>query len=170
MDKATLTTLATFIGAASLLFSSSHAVAAPMNQVSEAIAVESRQGKVLVHVTITNRGARTVYVPNTVAADKELFGRVFAVRDAASGAALEYIGPMVKRGPLTRDDYVAVKPRGKHSNTIDITRSYAFLPGKHTYQLSHAADYFADLERLAMPEAAAGTLQAGPVLFTYASG
>ena len=36
----------------------------------------------------------------------------------------------------------------KHRNTIDITRAYAFMQGRHTYQLSFAGNYLADVKKL----------------------
>lgn len=96
----------------------------------------STKGRVLVTAQYENRGAAAVQVPRALAAEKELTGRLFDIVEADTGAAIEYQGMMVKRGPLTAADYLTLKPGAKRSNTIDITRSYAFLPGLHHYLLS----------------------------------
>jgi hypothetical protein len=98
----------------------------------------STKGRVLVTAQYENRGAAAVRVPRALAAEKELTGRLFDIVEADTGAAIEYQGMMVKRGPLTDADYLSLKPGAKRSNTIDITRSYAFLPGPHRYLLSYA--------------------------------
>jgi len=141
--------LAAMLGAACLL--GGHGASARdgmMNSVSEKVQVESRDGKVLVRVTFDNQSDRTVYVPRTVASDKELFGNWFEVRDSSNGDPVEYIGPTVKRAPLGKDDYLAVKPHSKHRNTIDITKAYAFMSGRHTYQLNYAGNYVADVKKV----------------------
>ena len=143
--------IAAALGAASLLGTAGSAGARDgiMSSVSEKIQVESRNGKVLVRLTIDNDSDRTVYVPRTVASEKELFGALFELRDSSNGDPVDYVGPMVKRAPLGKDDYLAVKPHSRHRNTIDVTRAYAFMPGRHTYQLSYAGSYLADVKQLA---------------------
>ena len=148
--QATNTILALMLGAACLLGAAGSAGARDglMNAVSEKVEVGSRNGKVLVRLTIDNQSERTVYVPRTVASDTELFGRWFEVRDSSNGDPIDYIGPTVKRAPLGKDDYLAVKPHSRHRNTIDITGAYAFMPGRHTYQLNYAGSYVADLKKI----------------------
>jgi hypothetical protein len=143
--------LAAAMGAAALLGASGSAGARDgiMNSVSEKVQVESRNGKVLVRLTIENDSDRTVFVPRTVASDKELFGAWFEVRDSSNGDPIDYIGPTVKRAPLGKDDYLAVKPHSSHRNTIDITQAYAFMQGRHTYQLNFAGNYVADVRQIA---------------------
>lgn len=97
----------------------------------------STRGRVLVTAQYENRSAAPLQVPRALAAEKELTGRLFDIVEADTGAAIEYQGMMVKRGPLTAADYLSLKPGARHSNTIDITRSYAFLPGLHRYRLSY---------------------------------
>jgi hypothetical protein len=138
------------LGAACLLGATGSAFARDgmVNSVSEKVQVESRDGKVLVRLTIDNQSDRTVYVPRTVASDKELFGNWFEVRDSSNGDPIDYVGPTVKRAPLGKDDFLAVKPHSRHRNTIDITKAYAFMQGRHTYQLSYAGNYLADVKKI----------------------
>ena len=152
------------LGAAGLLLAAA-AGSTPVDGVNASMRVEPRAGRLLVHMTAENRGARTIYVPVAVFGEHELFGKHFEVRKSASGAPLDYIGPMVKRGPLGKDDYIAVKPHGKRRNTVDITRAYAFLPGTHRYRISYAGQAVADLAQLEQ----AGTLVPEPVEFSYAA-
>ncbi len=119
------------------------------NMVHEMVKVESRDGKVLVRLTIDNQSDSTIYVARSVASEQELFGNWFEVRDSSNGDPLPYIGPMVKRAPLGKGDFLAVKPHTRHRNTIDITNAYAFVPGRHAYQLSFAGSYVSDLKSIA---------------------
>jgi hypothetical protein len=136
------------LGAAFLLAGSAAARDGVRSMVHEMVKVESRDGKVLVRVTIDNQSERTVYVSRSVASEKELFGNLFEVRDSSNGDPVSYIGPMVKRGPLGKEDFLAVKPHSRHQNIIDITDAYAFMPGRHAYQLNFAGHYVTDLKKI----------------------
>jgi hypothetical protein len=107
----------------------------------------SRYNKIAVTLTIQNGSGSPVYVPKAAFEDKELFGRLFDVR-MKDGGEVQYIGPMVKRGPYTQDDYVMVPPGGKRSNTIDITHSYQFKKGTHQYTVSYSGGYLGELQHL----------------------
>ncbi|MES2297808.1 MAG: hypothetical protein V4582_12245 [Pseudomonadota bacterium] len=122
---------------------------------TERLAVETRDGKVLLHVSFENRGKRTLYVPASLARDDEPEGNLFEIVDTASGAPLAYTGKMVKRGPLGRDDYVAIAPHSLRRNTIDLSRSYAFARGAHSYSLTAPAHFLPTLEALDAPVALA---------------
>ncbi|MTW04207.1 hypothetical protein [Pseudoduganella ginsengisoli] len=134
-----------------------------MRSFSETLTVNASGGRVLVTVVLDNPNGHPMSVPNAIATDKELFGRLFEIRDTATGKLLEYQGPMVKRGALTAEDYFTVQPGMRHTNTLDITDSYAFKPGQNTYQLTYAGFAVPDLGRLE------GTvrLSVAPVSFTY---
>jgi hypothetical protein len=153
MGRATQVTnnvMAVLLGAACLLGTCGSAGARDglTNPVSEKVQVESRNGKVLVRLTIDNQSDQTVYVPRTLASNKELFANVFEVRDSSNGDPLDYVGPIVKRAPLGKDDFLAVKPHSRHRNTIDITQAYAFMSGRHTYQLNYAGAYVPDVRKV----------------------
>jgi hypothetical protein len=124
------------------------AAGAQMAAVHEHVQVSSQGGKVLVRLTLDNNSAKPVYVPRALYADKELFSSSFELVEQASGKALEYTGPMVKRGPLGKEDFIKVAPHGRLSNTIDITRSYGFLQGVHTYELRYTGHYVADVANI----------------------
>ncbi len=135
-----------------------------MNDVKQQVQVDAKAGKVVVTLTAENGSGKPVFVPKAVYEDDEIFRREFQIKDMATGAEVDYIGPMVKRGPFTKDDFVAVKPGKKHSNSIDITRSYDFKP-KRTYQLSYQGGYLGDLAKVEAVTAA--TVPA--VTFTFAA-
>jgi hypothetical protein len=118
------------------------------DKMAQTAKVVSNDGKVLVTMTVENGSGKTIYVPKAVFKDKELFGRVFDVRSPATRAEVAYTGPMVKRGPFTKDDYVAVKPGAKLSNTLDITSSYAFMKGTHRYELSYSGSMLPSLDKV----------------------
>jgi hypothetical protein len=132
-----------------------------MNDVKQQLQVDSAGGKVVVRIALENGGAKPVFVPKAVFKSDRIFRREFAVTDAATGLEVAYTGPMVKRGPFTSDDFMAVKPGRKHSHSIDITHSYAFQP-KHTYRLSYEGAYLADA---AKPQASSAVALAA-VTFT----
>lgn len=136
-----------------------------MKAFSETLSVASSGGRVLVTVVLDNPTNHPIHVPHAIATDKELFGRLFEIRDTATGQPVEYQGPLVKRGPLTADDYFTVRPGTRHTNTLDITDSYAFKAGEHTYQLSYAGFAVSDLAKLDDTR----RLSVPPVSFTHRS-
>lgn len=137
-----------------------HALAA--SGLSATLTVESRAGQVLVHVTVHNGGSATVYVPRALAADPHPFGRTFSL--SAEGAVpVDYAGPMVKRGPIGPADFVAVEPNSTLHHTLDISRSYAYLPGEHRYTLQYAGGAAASLAQLGRTIA----LNPAPAQFTH---
>ena len=131
--------------------------------VQQQVQVEAQNGKVIVHMTVENGGKAPVYVAKAVFQDERLFGRAFDITNLDSGTPVQYIGPMVKRGPLSAADFMAVKPGAKHSHAIDITRSYDFQPGQHNYQLSFAGNYLGSLAKLDV----ASQATVAPVKFTF---
>lgn len=138
-----------------------------MNGVSEQMQVASSGGKVMLTLSVHNGSPASVFVPKALYQSKQLFNRVFTLREQG-GAEIDYAGPMVKRGPLTKADFLKVAPGATRSNSIDITNSYAFLPGAHTYQLSYEGNVIASLAKL--DEQSAQIKQApAPVTFSYAA-
>lgn len=134
-----------------------------MEAVREQVQVDAAGGKVVVTLTVGNQGPQPVYVPRALYQDDELIAPVFQVRHATTGAALAYTGRMVKRGPVTADDYLAVAPGTSLSNRIDITPSYDFRAGEHTYQLSYPGSYLRDVAKPAAPTPAT----VAPVTFRF---
>lgn len=129
--------------------------------VRQQVQVDAGGGKVIVRLALENGGSTAVFAPKAVYEDDQLFRREFDITDQATGAEIQYTGPMVKRGPFTRDDFVAVKPGAKLAHSIDITPSYDFKPGK-TYVLKYGGAYLGSLTRLDAPVAA----PVAPVTFT----
>lgn len=130
--------------------------------VRQQVQVDASGGKVVVSLSVENASAAPVFVPKAVFEDDEIFRREFEITNKATGAEVEYIGPMVKRGPFTRDDYVAVAAGARLANSIDITRSYDFKPGV-AYELRYAGAYLGDLARLD----AITAVTVAPVSFTF---
>ncbi len=122
----------------------------PQVAVRNKIEVESVNGRALVHLTVSNYGKQTVWIPREMAEEKELTGRRFDVR-AFDGRPLDYTGKMVKRAALTAADYVPVAPGKEVKNTIDITPSYAFKEGRHSYQIGYDGPYLTDVKQLDKP-------------------
>lgn len=149
-----------------LLLAAGMAGGQEMDDVAMALAVDAGDGQVHVTVQLENKGARPVYVPRAIAAATQLDGRLFDVRDARTGQEVPYQGRMVKRGPLTADDFVVLAPHATQRHTIDITPAYAFQPGTHNYRLAYAGNYGADVQALA-GGAAAGRLTAPAVRFSF---
>lgn len=123
------------------------------------LAVVSTSGAPVVQVALANHGARPVQVLHALADEKEMYGKLFDVRDAATGQALEYQGIMVKRGPLMDEDYLTLAPGATQRNALDLARAYAFKPGRHAYTISYAGHYLLAGEKK--------PLTVGPVRFEH---
>lgn len=81
--------------------------------------------KVPLKFSLTNvsPGAVNVLVWNTPL--EGLTGRFLRVT-APDGSELEYGGPMVKRAPPDRDDYLRMRKGSTRQRTVDIARAYSF--------------------------------------------
>jgi hypothetical protein len=116
--------------------------------VHASLSVDARHDKVLVTFRIENRGERRVGLPREIASDTELSRRVFDLREHPGDAEVPYVGRMVKRAAPAADDYIELAPHSAHAHTIDITRSYAFKPGTHTYIIRYEGAALADVHQL----------------------
>lgn len=154
--------LAAISAAASLLPALAGAAGEPTVDVKHRMEVDTPNGKVLVQLTFINQGSRTVWIPREMLAEKELTGRRFDLRDFGN-RPLDYTGKMVKRAAPTAADYMALEPGKMVMNTIDITQTYAFKKGRHTYNIGYAGPVVADIRK---PEVAA-EFPARPVSFAY---
>lgn len=121
------------------------AVEAKVN-VHHRLEVETGAGKVKVRVLIENRGDQPVWIPREIALGDDLSAPRFDLSSSQDGVA--YTGRMVKRAALGPADYLEVKPQTTHLNTIDITQSYAFKPGQHSYEIRYAGPWLSDLGKL----------------------
>lgn len=138
--------LFTALAAMSLFPALAGAAGADRVNVKQTIDIESNNGHVLVHLTVFNYGKQTIWIPREIAEGKELTGRRFDVR-AFDNRPLDYTGKMVKRAALTAADYQAVEPGKTLKSTIDITPSYAFKPGRHTYNIGYAGPFLTDVNK-----------------------
>ena len=123
------------------------------------LAVKDAGGRPVAVITLANHLPRPVKVLHALATEEEMFGKLFDLRDAETGAPLEYQGIMVKRGPLTAQDYLTLKPGAQRSNAIDLSRAYAFRQGRHAYTISYAGHYLMDGKHI--------PLTVGPVRFEH---
>ncbi len=122
-------------------------------------AVKDANGHAVLHIALANHLQQAAKVPRALATEKEMFGKLFDVRDADTGEPLEYQGIMVKRGPLTEADYLTMAPGGRRNNSIDLSRAYVFKTGRHAYTIAYAGHYLLDGKE--MP------LILGPVRFEF---
>ena len=153
---------AALLGAASLLPALAGAAGEPTVDVKHSIDIETPAGRVLVQLTVINQGRATVWIPREILAEKELTGSRFDVRDFGN-RPINYTGKMVKRAALTAADYQALEPGKMLMNTIDITQTYAFKKGRHSYNIGYAGPVLADIRKLdALTE-----FPARPVSFVY---
>lgn len=143
--------------AAVLIAGTVHAGEAPVLELK--LSVKSQDGRPVAHIALANRSAQAVKVLHALADEEEMFGKLFELHDAASGQPLEYQGIMVKRGPLTDADYLAMGPGARRRNAIDLGRAYAFKPGRHAYTISYRGHYLQGGKE--MP------LTVGPVRFEH---
>jgi len=152
------------LAAASLLTACASNAGEPTVDVKHRIEIDTPPGKVLVNLTVTNQGKTTVWIAREMAVEKELTGRRFDVRDFGN-RPIDYTGRMVKRAALTAADYVALAPGQVLKNTIDITRTYAFQPGRHTYNIGYNGPVLLDVKRLD----AVTEFPAKPVSFVFSA-
>jgi hypothetical protein len=131
--------------------------------VHASLSVDARHDKVLVTFKIENRGERRVGLPREIAADAALSRRLFDLREHPGEAEVQYTGRMVKRGPLTLDDYIELAPHSAHTHTIDITHAYAFKPGTHTYVIRYDGAGLGDVRQLA----STSDIQTEAVMFSH---
>lgn len=121
--------------------------------------VKDSGGHAVLHIALDNHLPQAVKVPRAIAAEEEMFGKLFELRDAETGQPIEYQGILVKRGPLTEEDYLAMAPGARRSNAIDLSRAYAFKHGRHAYTISYAGHYLLDGKEIPLIE--------GPVRFEF---
>lgn len=131
--------------------------------VHASLSVDAGHDKVLVTFRVENRGERRIGLPRAVAADTSLSRRVFELRLHPGGARVPYTGRMVKRGPITLDDYIELPPHSAHTHTIDITQAYGFSPGTHTYMIRYDGSVLADVRQLE----SSSDLRTDEVMFSY---
>ncbi|MGW8392420.1 hypothetical protein [Pseudoduganella sp. HUAS MS19] len=122
-------------------------------------AVKDTAGQPVLHIALANHAAQPVKVLHALASEEEMFGKLFEVRDAATGQLLDYQGIMVKRGPLTEQDYLSMSPGAHRSNAIDLGPAYAFKPGRHAYTISYTGHYLMGGKKV--------PLTVGPVRFEH---
>lgn len=125
--------------------------------------VDATHEKVLVTLVAENRGERRAWLPRAVAADVQLSGPVFDLREHPGDAPVDYIGEASTGAALTADDYVELAPHSSHTHTIDITHAYAFRPGEQAYAIRYAGAAVADIRH---PEATTA-FSTGAVLFRH---
>jgi hypothetical protein len=135
---------------------------ATMN-VHTSLSVDARHEKVLVTFKIENRGERRAWLPRTIASAEDLTGRLFDLRQHPGDAEVPYIGPWVKRGPMTAADFMELAPHSAHTHTIDITPFYAFKPGQHTYVIRYVGEGLGDVKQLE----ATSALETEAVMFSH---
>lgn len=129
--------------------------------VTAAMTAESKDGRVLLRLRFDNGGADPAWVPAAVANDEDLTRREFDIV-AEDGARVDYIGPMVKRGALGAEDYIRIAPHGRLAHTLDITDSYAWKAGAHTYTVRWEGHWLPNVAKLGRSV----PLAAGPATFT----
>jgi hypothetical protein len=133
-------------------------------RVKHSIDILTPPGKLLVKLTFVNQGSTPVWILRELASGTELTAARFDMRDAG-GKPVAYTGKMVKRGPLTASDYQQLLPGKVLTNTIDISGAYAFMPGRHNYNIGYTGPVLGDIAQLG----ALREFGARPVSFIYAA-
>jgi len=131
--------------------------------VHASLSVEAKHDKVLVTFKVENRSERRAWLPKQIAADQELTGRLFDLREHPGGEEVAYTGPWVRRGPMMAPDYFELAPHSAHTHTIDITPFYAFKPGTHSYEIRYEGEALADVRQLEATTA----MRVQPVIFSH---
>lgn len=107
-------------------FAATPALAMAPNPITVALEVVfPAPGEVLAKVTFRNASQAEVWLPRDM---PNLFLR-------ADGKDVRDVGPSEKREPRGPDDYDRLPPGEQVTRSADITRRFAYLPGRHTYEL-----------------------------------
>lgn len=53
----------------------------------------------------------------------------------SNGTEIDYIGPMMKRRPYTKEDFFALEPGKEYTRKTRIDQAYDFLKGTHEYTM-----------------------------------
>lgn len=112
-----------------------------MPHLRESIRVDTSNGRVVVKLEFNNTGDAPVFIPT--------MGLIIDRFDLdTNGSPVDYVGIMVKRGPLSLADYVELAPHATHNSLMDITDSYGFKSGQHAYRISLSSYYLRDVNKL----------------------
>lgn len=92
-------------------------------EVSVSLAPEVRGADaVIAQVSVTNRSASTVAVPESQLPSEDMETQQFLVlRD---GEPVRYEGPHVKRGPAAADAIISIAPGATHTYDVELSRAY----------------------------------------------
>lgn len=55
----------------------------------------------------------------------------------SNGKDIDYVGPMIKRRPYTKEDFFVLEPGREYTRKARIGQAYDFLPGTHEYTMVH---------------------------------
>lgn len=86
-----------------------------------------------VDVQIRNRSDRPILVEKIDPTIGEPLPHEFLI--TSDGQEVQYIGPMIKRPPYTRDDFRWLKPGEKIERAASIRGLFDFHPGRHEYEV-----------------------------------
>lgn len=64
-----------------------------------------------------------------------------------SGKELDYLGVAIKRTPLTKSDYVLLKPTEKYERKVNISKLYSFQ-SKRSYTIGIPGGYYDPFEKV----------------------
>ncbi len=77
---------------------------------------------VIAHVSVTNRSAATVEVPESQLPSEDMETAQFIV--TRDGERVGYEGPHIKRGPITADAIISIAPGATYTYDIELSRAY----------------------------------------------
>lgn len=85
----------------------------------------------LLEFTLNNRGKKAVNVLTWNTPLEGLFGKAFVI--TTGDEEVPYAGPMVKRGSVSREDYVNIPPGGRRAARVNLADAYDLkTPGRYT--------------------------------------
>lgn len=97
--------------------------------------VQATPKAIAVNVLVRNRSDRPILIEKIDADIGEPLPHEFLI--TSHGQKVEYVGPMIKRSPYTRDDFRWLKPGEKIQRDLRIEGLFDFLSGRHEYQLTY---------------------------------
>ena len=110
----------------------------PAEPVDVNISITTTRGSVMAALVFTSNSREPVYIDRINGClDGAIRNNVFTIE--SDGVPVPYTGIFAKRSRPGPEDVVTLQPGGSITTMVDLTKSYAFLPGTHTYAVYYSA-------------------------------
>lgn len=94
----------------------------------------TKSGELCVSINLVNTSGKVVLLEKIGPAPAPM-RQEFEIKQGSQ--SLEYVGPMVKRGPFVKADFFPLAPGEKHTRKVRLDNVYEFLAGTKRYELKY---------------------------------